>query len=349
MAIWNASALNTNMLSGTFNQLFNTKALDSVRKNNGLLYAILGKRWIDNRAPTMPSFERLDRITGSQVEVRLLGKLATISAIVEGSGETASSTPNYDAAKFGAAVFPWTHYASTEEIPSSEYERIRGDEAKTINYIDDVFNYIMLSLEAQIGNDMNSNQSSNAMASNYMGTWQWAVSDGVTAGESGYATYGTITRADSANTFFRGNVFASVGDLTLGKVQYAQNTAATYGGDPKFGIAPLAIFTKIRQLLEQYGHWNQNDVSDEGWLEFGGVWSNYGGIKFILEDRSTAGTLGLIDPTTWTFYMRMVNFTDQGFVRAPHLVAAYVLPWECWTQLICTMPTRNAKLTGINA
>ena len=340
MALWNGTTLNNNVLAQVFNQLFNTKAIEMVRHENGLLYAILGKSWRDSNPNVGTQFERLERISGNQIEVKLLGALDTISTVADGSAELASSTPAYTSNMFGSATFDLTHYAQTKGVPSSEYNRIMGKEAKTVKYVDDVFNQVLLSLENQIGNDLGG---SNAPARTTLGGWQYAVSDGVSSGESSYSSYG-LARSDSANVDFRSYVNPNTGDLTLGKIRYVKNQNRVHGGKNQIGLAEISVFTKIQQLVEAYTVIESN--SD--WAEFGGEYVQYGKTRYIMDQRGPTGVMGILDPESWVFYQNMINFTEAGFIRAPHLVAGYVLPWECWCQLICLQPSRNGKLTGIN-
>lgn len=338
--LWTGTALNNNVLAQVFNQLFNTKAIEMVRKENGLLYAILGKSWHDANPNLGSQFERLEKISGNQIEVKLLGVLDTINYVTDGSAELATATPQYTANMFGAATFDLAHLAQTKGIPSSEYNRIQGKEAKTLKYVDDVFNQVMLSLENRIGNDING---TNAPARNAIGGWPYAVSDGVSSGETGNAAYG-VDRSDAGNVDYRGSVTVNTGDLTLGKIRALKNTIRTKGGKNQLGIAETSVFTKLQMLVEAYTEIESN----EEWAQFGGEYVQYGKTRYVLDQRAPTQTLGIIDPESWVFYQNMINFTDQGFIRAPHLVAGYVLPWECWCQLICVQPSRNGKLTGIN-
>ena len=340
--LWTGTTLNNNVLAQVFNQLFNTKAIEMVRHENGLLYAILGKSWRDANPKFPVSFERLERISGNQIEVKLLGALDTISTVADGSAEIATSTPAYTSNMFGAATFDLTHYAQTKGIPSSEYNRIQGKEAKTLKYVDDVFNQIMLSLENTIGNAINASSPSAPSRTNLL-SWIWAVSDGTSSGESSYAVYG-LDRSDSGNADYRAYVNPTTGDLTLNKIRIVKNNVRTKGGKNQLAIAETSVFTKLQMLLEAY----TTITSDEDWVDFGGEYVKYGKTRYILDQRSPTQTLGIIDPESWVWYQNMINFTEAGFIRAPHLVAGYVLPWECWCQLICLQPSRNGKLTGIN-
>src|SRR5947199_5780584 len=171
--LWTGTSLNNNVLAQVFNQLYNTKAIEMVRKENGLLYAILGKSWRDANPKTGVKFERMEKITGNSIEVKLLGVLDTISTVADGSAELATQTPTYTSNMFGSATFDLTHYAQTKGIPSSEYNRIQGKEAKTLKYVDDVFNQVMLSLEKTIGDGINST-ATNIPDRTHLGSWVYA-------------------------------------------------------------------------------------------------------------------------------------------------------------------------------
>jgi hypothetical protein len=285
-------------------------------------------------------FERLERISGNQIEVKLLGALDSISTVADGSAEIATATPAYTSNMFGSATFDLTHYAQTKGVPSSEYNRIQGKEAKTLKYVDDVFNQLMLSLENTIGTAINGTA---APARTTLGSWVYAVSDGVSTGETGYAVYG-LDRSDAGNIDYRSYVNITTGDLTLSKIRLVKNQNRIHGGKNQLGVCETSVYTKLQSLVEAY----TVIESDADWQQFGGEYTQYGKTRFVLDQRSPTQTMGILDPESFVFYQNMINFTEAGFIRAPHLVAGYVLPWECWTQLICVQPSRNGKLTGIS-
>ena len=321
-----------------FNQVFNKSALSMVRKKNGLLYAILGKSEPGSTPMSGTTFKGEKKITGNKIEVKLHGKLYAIPTVADGSAEIASVTPQYDSATWGGAEFDLCHYASTYAIPHSELYRFAGDEAKTMSYLDEVFRHIMLSYEDTLGTGIHG---TNAPARTTLGSWVYAVDDGST-----YDVYGGISRADSANADFRGGyVNTAVGGLTLAKIRTGQNSCVVNGGSPSVGVCGTAVYGKIQSLIEGM---TQAD-NDPEWNQFGGQYVNYGGIKFVLDQRAPSATLGLLDPSSFVLYRKDINFTQSGIVVDPSKVATSVLPWESFVQLICIKPNSNAKMSGIDA
>lgn len=346
--LWTGTSINSTETAMVFNQLWNLTAVEMVRKKNGFLYAILGK--MENGATPLDgvSFQRMQKVTGKNIEVKLLGKLKSIPTVADGSAEFTAATPTNTQDYWGAAEFSLAHFKDVHALPESEIDRFAGDELKTSNYLDQVFRMLVLSLEDTWGSSSSSYggiHDTKAPSRTVLGGWQYAVSDGTTSGESSYATYGTIDRSDSGNADFRSTVTGSVGDLTLAKVQTLQNTIIGKGGMPNIGIAHTTPYTKIQQLVQGYTH----VTYEEDWARFGGTWCEFSGIKFILDQRAPSSVLGLIDPETWVWYQRDIDFTKAGVVHVPTYVGSYVLNWGAWVQDICVRPASNGKLTGITS
>lgn len=343
MALWAGTTLNNNLLASVFTQLYSKKLVPMCVKANALLYAVLGMTWQDTDPKYGVSFERLKRISGEKVEIRLMGALPQSSKVANGSAELATATPSYDNDRVGAVKFDWAHYYDVYGVPSTEYNKIEGNEAKTLDWIDETFEMISLGLENDLGNDMNGT-GYDGPDDEALGNWRQAVSDGVTTGETNYATYG-LDRSDSANADFRGTVSNLTGDLTLKKIRTLKNQISPKGGNSALGIGGTTVYTKVQTILEAY----TVVESDPGWTQFGGEWVQYGRTKFVHEHRAPSGVLGLLDPRSWIYYEKRHNFLKSGLIPAPWLKTAYVLPWEMYAQFLCKKPNSNGILTDITS
>lgn len=345
--LWYNSLLNTNVASSVFNQLYNYKALEMVRKENGLLYAVLGKTWRDANPKFPVSYERLNRITGNQIQVRLLGALPAPGYVTDGAAELQTVTnPTYSSSYFGAVTADLAHIADVQGIPGNEMDRIAGKEAATKSFVAEVFNMLMLGLEKVIGDDMSGANGVNAPARSSVGSWEWAVSDGTSTNESTYATYLTVDRSQSANADFQSYVDSTTTDLSLSAIRNIKNNVKTKGGNNKLAVANVTQFGQIQGLVEAQTIQNQIDPE---WETFGGEYVAYGGTRFILEQRTPAGTLGIFSPDSWGFWMNEAGLIgDGGFMKSPLAKDGYVLPYRAWVQFICTMPRRNGKFNALN-
>lgn len=359
MALWNGSLINSNETAMVFNQLANLQAIPIIRKKNALLYMFLGKLEANSLKNGVAKFQRSDKITGKNVEVKLLGSLPSTTKVTDGSSELASVTPAYDANAWGAAEFVLAHYTLTQGIPSSELNRFKGKEAKTANYLQDVLKRMMLGYENDIGTDLHSTTATNVMSRTVPGSWLQAISDGggdsgsgasaggPTSGETanGYRYYGTIDRQDSANADFRGLVFPSTGSLSLGKIRKATNMADGNGGTTDLSVSGTNIYTNIQMLLESY-----TIITDaEDMVDFGGKYCRYDGITHMHDQRCPAGYLGGLDSETWKFIDNHDDFTDSGVVKDFTKNAGYVVNTERWVGTICEKPNSNWKMAGVTA
>lgn len=339
MAIYAPTTNITGLGANAFNKLYSYNFIPAIVDRNAFLYMALGKSFMGSDG--LPSFERLVRdFNGPNIEGRFLGSLDTISTVSQGTNEVASDSGTYNADHFGNTFFPWTHYYQNKKIPSTDYNRIRGDEAKTKNYVQDVMQAITLSMENTLGTAVNAAVA--GATETVCGNWQHAVSDGVSTGETGYATYG-FDRSDSANSWARGINTVTTLQLTVPKIRTVKNGIAGNNGFAKVGIAGTTVYGIVQALADQYT-WVE---SDPDWMDFTGEYVGIGKTRFMLDQRATSGVLGLFTPETWTAYQRMINFTESGIVRNFATAASYVLPWDMFFQVICWDPGKNGKLTGI--
>jgi hypothetical protein len=360
MAIWNGSVINSNDTAFVFNKLANRKAVPMVRRKNGFLYAILGKEEVGS-TPGVTGFQRLKSITGNKVEVRLLGAVASPTTVADANQTDAVDYANaatngmLSNGAWGAAEFPITHYQWPFLITDSELQRYKGDELKTVAFMDEYFDRVMLSYEkvwgtqlsmANIADTTNMADSSRTV----LGSWVYAIAgsqnlSGASTDWANGGTYGTINRADSGNADFRGNVYTNQGDLTLGKILTAKNACIINGGNPTVGIAGTTLYTKIEGLVSSY---TQVAYADD-WNKFAGAHTMYSGIRFVLDNYCASTVVGLLDPTTWQFYSNMTDFTTTGIIPDPSRRATYVLQTSPWVQNVCLSPNKNAVIGGLTS
>lgn len=344
MAIWAGSTYNNTNIASMTNQVWGAKAYDVVRNQNAFLYAILGKRWLDTNGAggTRVNFERLHRITGYQVKTRFLGVLNTIATVADGSAELATATRVWANNYFGAAVFDLTHYAQTDAIPSNEWNRIKGKEAETSNFLAERMDQIMLSFERTLGTAINATVNT-GFTRTVMGNIRHACSDGVTTGETTYATYGTLDRSDSANVDFRGKVTGSTGILSLEKIQTHRNTISDAYKRPDIGLGDITTITEIQGLLNGF----TVIESDDEWKKFAGDYVQIGSTRYLMDGLCAANILYHINSDTFGIWENEMGLSTDGWMRDPNAVAGYIMPWEYWCGIFCNRPKGNGILTGI--
>lgn len=341
MAIWNGTALNTNELALLFNRIAAKKAIPMVRKNHGLTYALLGKR--ENTSPDgMTRFQRLSTVTGNKIEVTLLGELDSPTTVAD-ANQTDAATLTWNTDAWGGAEFALAHYAHTFTIPNSEYDRMRGNELKTANFIDDWLEKAMLSYQKVWGTAFHVTGSGGNPSRTVLGSVPYAI-EGVDGTFGSSETYGTIDRNDSGNADYRGQVQASVGTLTLDKIRTSMYATKAYNGVPSVGVAGATVMNKIHQLVEAY----TVVTYDKKWSEFGGSYVRYAEVDWLYDNDTPSGYAYLLTPESWQLYMKEnVPFTESGIMLDPSKRATYVLPTQFWTQLVCLHPAQNAIMKGI--
>lgn len=343
MALWNGLSINTTETAMVFNQLADDKTINIVRKMNSLAYKVLNKTEVGSNPNAKVNFRKVQKVSGHNIEYRLRGKLySSLATVADGSGEYAAQTPEYISDMEAANEFALTHYVHQVAVPNHEVARFRGHEAKTLDFIQERFDAEMLTIEKELGTQMNS--ANNASRTQLSG-WPWAVSDGVSSGESGNAIYGLLDRSDSANADYRGYNIVGQGTQTTRALRQAQNNIRINGGNPSLGICAATVYGIHQALLE--GYQIVTDVT--ALMEYGSDSFRYNGIDFMLDKYAPAGVLGLLDCEVWDFYMNKDGLTSSGLMEAPWLVASHVINTEFWCGFFTKHPGRNGKITGITS
>lgn len=317
-----------------FNQLATTKAVAMVTKNNGLFNAMTGSNDPD---VLFKRAQKQVRVNGKQIEVTLRGKNASPSYITDGAQELAvwDWASQYDGSIFGASVFDIAHLAYGLPVPASEMDRFQGKELKTLDYLDELFGYVMDGYENLIGNDLNG---SSAPARNKIGAWAYAV--------DASNTYGTIDRSDAGNADFRSIVDAGLGSITLPKIQSAKNRVKKNRGKIAVGVADETVFTAIQQIANSY----TVAIQAGNTAEVGNDNIILSKVEWVLDHRCPSGTIGMFTPETWIYWMnKKMPLTRQGLWYNGQLKDAYTLNTAMWAQFLCLDPGRNYKATGVTA
>ncbi len=274
MALYDSSGINNNVIASVFNKLYSQKFVNTIRRRNSTLYAILGKQEI-GQTPGLESFEGLVNSEGNNIEVRVMGKLRSVPTVANATAAIATATLSYDADVFGAMTFDYTHFADTLPIPTNDLLKIRGNMTKTASYIDDLFNHVVFSLEATLGNAITAVPTGTFTAALFTtGTRTTMVSlfNAISDGTSTYSTtnvnyfypatdsfmgrwYGNIDRNDSTNAQFRSAVYggtseasAGAGQLTLSKLYTLMNRQIALGGNPTIAISDALVHGYIQAL-----------------------------------------------------------------------------------------------------
>lgn len=335
MALWASTAINTDELTMVFNQVWNKKFIDQVSNKKGLLEAILGKPSPNPDGAGTKPFERMRKISGKKIEVKLLGSYAEIGTISDGAAEVASTVGVVNE-KYGAAVFDLTHYNHQHWVPSSQYKRYIGEEAKTLNYLQDEFDFLMASWMQTLaaGVSSNSNQSRTVL-----GGWEYAVRDATTGN-----TYGTIDRSDTANADFAGYEVDTV-TLSMDTLQTHYGIVQGFEGKPDIVTASNTVYTILVNKIRDEGTLI-NNYGSEGKVAAGGASFSWQGMDAILDPNVTSGYLGMLESKSFLFYMDDSGMNPDAIVDRSKK-SALLINMDAWVGLICHTPKHNGLLTTV--
>src|SRR3990167_2008840 len=292
--IWFGTDLNTTALSSNVNRWMELNFTPWVVQNMGFLYSMLGITGM-GQAAANPNWSKIFskdyESRGNALVVRGLGELDTISGLAD-ANQTDAATITWNQDDIGGAVFQWSHYNHRVPIVDSQYKLIRGDTARTMGFMQDKLEALKWAWHTALANAV---EGTDNQLRATVGGWQWAVSDGVSTGETGYATYGTIDRSDSGNTFFRGNTTVLGRDLELKDLDGLKADIVIDGGRPKVGLAGKTPYNKIKG--EQRGYAAANPIN---WTMYkGDTPVHYDGIDYCLATRGSDTVLGMFTPESW--------------------------------------------------
>lgn len=332
MALWAGLTLNTNELANVFNKLYSKKAIPQAIKEVPLLNAFFGRRDMSNSVAAM-RVGKINNVHGKDFEFKLLGSLPTPATVADGSAELATASVGYDSDIHAAATVAISHWAYTHGVPASDYDRFKGSEAKTENWIDEVMDYIRGGYDNVLQTALHA---TDAPDRTHFGGWQVPV-DSSTA-------YAGVTRSDAGNADFRATE-TSVGLVTVKKIQTTKNTVRANGGKLTVGCAEITMFTHLQQLAQGYSQ----AVASTSKSEWGADAVNIGGIDWILDDYTTDGVMGMFDPRWWQLIATDEPFAEKGLIYNFTAVDGYVLPTKSWLQNVCVRPNCQAKYTEATA
>ena len=174
MAIWDGATLNTDALSSAVNKWDDLNYSPIIVKRNFLLYAMMGLKGLsgNTEVPNWNSVFSTDyEVSGNNLVKRLLGELETISTLADANQLDVVSWNNNPNA-VGAAQWAWTKYSHNEAIRDSEYDLIKGNEARTANYMQEVMTRLREGYRDTIGTAINS---TNDQARTTLGGWEYAI------------------------------------------------------------------------------------------------------------------------------------------------------------------------------
>lgn len=334
MALWAGTAINTDELTTVFNRLFNRKLIDQVSDKKGLLEVIMGKPSPNPDKAGAKAFQRIRGIpTGKDIEVKLLGSYKSIGTIADGAAEVAS-TVGAVVEKYGAAVFAPTHYNDQHWIPASQYQRYKGDEAKTLNFIQDEYDWLIASFRETLAAGVSGTANQLRLS---LGSWEYAVTND--------NTYGTIDRSDAGNIDFRGLEKDTFGAFTLDKLQTEYTTLKAQEGYPDVMVAVGTVYNFVIRELRNEGTLIVNYGSD-GRVGAGGSSFAWQGMDLILDPHTSAETLGLLESKSFVMYMDDDGMNPSAMVDTSKK-AAMLINMNGWNAFICVIPKHNLKCNGV--
>ena len=337
MAIWDSSGLNTDALASAVNKWDDLNFVPAIVKRNALLYAMMGLSGVgDTEVPNWNGIFKKDfQVQGNNLNVRILGELESISTLADANQADAVSWNN-NTNRLGAAVFAWTHYSHNEVVRDSEYDLIKGNEARTASYMEDTMQALRYSRQDTIGTAING---TNDQARTTLGGWEFAVDS--------TGTYGGLVK--SSNTFFAGNETDVAGAVDLDDLDALKLDILQDGGNPSVGLANKVPYNKLRQEARGYAQ-----AVPSSWRMYeGGGLLHYDGTTYAFEHRMTATVIGMLTPEHFRLYRKddgaEISVVPENVMKALLKGAKLGFTIREWMAFICRHPGAQGKLVGITS
>lgn len=340
MGLFNGSAINSPETAFMFNQMATTESLPIWRRRCCGVAVLTGKPLEGDEHEGQ--FSNNERVDGRKVEVTINGTPRTLTGVADGAAERATANlVGVDG--YGAMEFDIAHLKDILPIEESKVARYDGADTKKLSsFYDEMFKLAMASVEDTLEQMLFATGAGKGPSRTVVGSLNHAISDGVSAGETDYASYGTIDRTDAANIDFRSYV-AQVPTLSLDDIGLASAFVSTRKGMTRAALAGMAVYQRVRALCE-----GMLDAEMDGdFIDFSGAKFRYAGITFMLGAYVTPQTLFGLDPDGFHTAQSNQPMTREGIVRDPSRVATYVMHYGPWFQFICKQINTQWKLTGI--
>ena len=335
MALWGPSGLNNNRVSLAFSKMTWNDIVSILARKYGFWYAIqmkqdIGTAWSIKDGKL--AFDFMEEVTGYKQEITFRGKQAAPQKIGLGTPEVALRGTNYDSNIWGGFQFDLCHYLYHQDITISEYEQLRGNEAKTEAALEAYRDYIAEGYDELIAGDChgNTNQSQTTIL-------------GLPFLVSTTSAYG-FDRADDAHIKFRSQVDdASSAALTKHMLGVNQKKCYDAGAEELMGLTNIENYQDISDLLEGA----IRITGDSEWESFKGKYCEYGGVKYVMDNRSAANTVYHLDPTQFKVTKNATPLNTTGIVLNPATQSSYILMTHLWLSIACKRPFCQGSIISL--
>ena len=340
-----ASANLTGILADAFPQVLNSTAIPIVAKNRPFLHMILGKpvppQGIDpsmmDKQPNLPNFERLTRLDGNQVELRLLGTVDEPQFVGMTTAEQFTPVaPNYTEKRF-SAKFNIAQVVYVYDVPMVKLKQVAGDAAKCGSFLKEEAVATANGIEQFLARAVNSN--GDATDKTVTG---WRLPLGGATG-----SYLNIDLSDAGNVDFVAQQHNVNGTMNFKHIMNAQSLSWNAGGDVDFAVCNITDYQGIAQIVE--GKFVPT-TNDQQWRQFGGRYLQVRGTQYLLDNyHATSGTIAYMDSRQIAAWMGIDGFTAQGMSRNNQVLSGNRMFIDMWFQWIMKNNQFNVRQYGITA
>lgn len=335
----------TGILSDAFPQVLNQTAIPIIAKNRPFLHMILGKPIppqgiepsVMDKQPDQPNFERMTRLDGNQVELRLLGAVDEPQFVGMTTAEQFTAVaPSYTEKRF-SAKFNIAQLVFVYDVPMVKLKQVAGSAAKCGSFLREESIAIAQGFEQMLARNVNSN--GDATDKTCTG-WQLPL-----GGATG--SYLNLDLSDTGNVDFVAQQDNVAGAMTFSRILNAQTLSINAGGNPDFAVCNITDYNGIGKIVE--GKFVPT-TNDETWRAFKGNYIQVRQTQYLLDQyQTTSGTIPYFDSRTIQSWMNMTGFEMNSMNRNDQVLSGNRMFIDLWFQWIINNPQRCVRQYGITS
>ncbi|HAY15189.1 MAG TPA: hypothetical protein PLB31_05350 [Fimbriimonadaceae bacterium] len=317
-------------------------------KSDPVVRAVLGDLldpgYVEKDDQKLPTFSRLRTDTdGQSFQHDLIKPEAGYNRAVTTAQQMAALVPD-TTEKYGQARFNLTLFPINEHIAEKKVEQITDAMRQNKGSI---FEAEVVRITRKIHKTI-----ATALMSPTINTSTDLESGGLVYAIDAANDYGGVLRSDASGELFRGVVTnltpaPNSGNISLELITQAQGQCADNGGSPKLVVCGLAIWSKLKRLVEQEAQ-SSAATMEGSELALGKPHFVYSGMTFVHSPYIAADVVLGIDPNSLITFAKFPGLGEGDFTWMPNPVteASWLYKARMYFCPIVENPSWNFKFTG---
>jgi len=255
------------------------------------------------------------------------------------AANTPDTTEKYGQARFNLTLFPINEHIAETKVKQITDTMRQGKGS--------VFETEVTRISRKVHKTV-----ARALVSPTINTSKDLVSGGLVYGIDAANDYGGVLRSDASGELFRGVVTNLTpaphnGNISLELITQAQGQCADNGGSPKLVVCGLAIWAKLKRLVEQEAQSGASTI-DGNALALGKPHFVYSNMVFVHSPHIAADVIIGVDPDSVITFAEFpgLGVNDFTWMKNPNTQASWLYKSHIYLCPIVENPSWNFKFTG---